>query len=614
MKGKLKKHYKTYKEKLRSKFTKKLNPHKWFSPSSLGNYVRKDPLLDFLNFKSKALRSSLVVDQNVNAQHKEKSLDLEIPNYSFMNYIRNQGLSFEQKVIDLLRLKGLKITTVAKSHTDAYKIKKFWKTFKLLCQGTPIIYQGVLHDDTTNTFGIPDLIVRSDFLPLISQSVFVSDTPSKSIFGPWHYVIIDIKYTTLRLKSNGVTLLNSGNVPAYKTQVIMYNNMISRIQNFEPKYAYILGRGWNFTSCNVKYTSNNCLDKLGHVDVFDTDSEYQDTITKAINWLKNLRENGKKWTISPPSVPELYPNMNNIYDSPWRTLKEEIADEVHEITSIWQCGVKNRLISHEHDIYGWDDPDCCSNTLGINGEKYSNIINKMLDFNRKNDPNVFITPQTIDISTNSWLNTEPLEFFIDFETLNVIFENIDTLPSTNNNETIFMIGVAWVELGQWNYDSIYINNNSYQDESQLLQKFFTLINQVCQKNGWNHPPNVYHWGHADPTFLNKALRRHPEIIGFPLNWINFHTIVKNEPILIKGGMNFSLKTYGRLMAKYGLINEIWESNGIMDGPNAMVAAYQYYTQNKNPAILNNLITYNHYDCKVLYQVIKCFRNFYLPDV
>ena len=129
MKGKLKLHYKTYKEKLRSKIKKKINPKKWFSPSSLGNFVREDPLLDYLNLKSNKLRSSLVVDMNTNAQQKEKTLDLEIPNYSFMNYIRNQGLVFEEKVIQLLTSKGLNITTVASSHTDAYKIKKFWKTF-----------------------------------------------------------------------------------------------------------------------------------------------------------------------------------------------------------------------------------------------------------------------------------------------------------------------------------------------------------------------------------------------------------------------------------------------------------------------------------------------------
>jgi hypothetical protein len=99
---------------------------------------------------------------------------------------------------------------------------------------------------------------------------------------------------------------------------------------------------------------------------------------------------------------------------------------------------------------------------------------------------------------------------------------------------------------------------------------FNLIYEI----GFNN--YIYHWGYADKTFINQAIKRHPEFTHFALQMkmINFHTIVRDTPILVKEAFNFSLKTYARTLAKYNLISKDWlYDNNVDNGLTAMLTAY-----------------------------------------
>lgn len=62
----------------------------------------------------------------------------------------------------------------------------------MIKKGIPIIYQGVLHDQKNKVYGLPDLIVRGDFINKIFNAEIDVYTDKKSI-NNYPYYIIDIK-------------------------------------------------------------------------------------------------------------------------------------------------------------------------------------------------------------------------------------------------------------------------------------------------------------------------------------------------------------------------------------------------------------------------------------
>ena len=71
----------------------------------------------------------------------------------------------------------------------------------------------------------------------------------------YHYVVIDIKFSTLPLRADGKHLLNSDKYPAYKAQCLIYRDAVGLIQGYTSQYAFILGRRWKYTQKDVKHTN-----------------------------------------------------------------------------------------------------------------------------------------------------------------------------------------------------------------------------------------------------------------------------------------------------------------------------------------------------------------------
>ena len=94
-------------------------------------------------------------------------------------------------------------------------------------------------------------------------------------------------------------------------------------------------------------------------------------VDAAVLWVRRVRSEGHQWQVTPePSIPELYPNMTNTYDSPWSATKKQIAAELDELTLLWQVGYDKRNAAHETELKRWTDPRCSPETLGITGNTY----------------------------------------------------------------------------------------------------------------------------------------------------------------------------------------------------------------------------------------------------
>lgn len=571
----------------------------WVSATKTRNFMLNDHLVDWLK-------------EHQHHQTTKSSKNESIYNNGFTSFIMEKGVEFEKQLVKYINDKKLPIVTVSEYITnDSVK-----QTIDLMKAGTPIIHSAPIRNQQNHTHGIIDFLVRSDYLhklvdecPLTNEEQVIS---SPKLGHQFHYVVIDVKFSTLALRADGKHLLNSGNYPAYKAQCLIYTNAIGLIQGYTSQYAFLLGRRWKYTKKDIQFNNYTCLDKLGVIDYKNIDSFYVERTVNAIRWIRENKKHGHKWSVSPPSRPELYPNM--CFDSgQWQSEKEKIADKIGEISTIWYCGVKHRNKAFLNGIKSWKDPRCNSAAIGMNGIR-APIVDNILDINRQNVDK--IRPKKIINNIHKW-KKEGNEMFVDFETLSDIFGSFDSLPSQSSTDMIFMIGVYWKKKGKWKYKNFVCNNTSYQEEYRIMDEFTSFA-----KSKGN--PKLWYWC-AEPSFWKRAENRQFDIAfsendedktdhitdNWSLyNWADMCDIFKKEPIVIKDCFKFGLKPIAKAMKKHGLISTSIES-GCSSGMTAMTLAWKCYQEFPNPAsspIMQDITKYNKFDVSVMHDILSYLRK------
>ena len=92
-------------------------------------------------------------------------------------------------------------------------------------------------------------------------------------------------------------------------------------------------------------------------------------------------------------------------------------------------------------------------------------------------------------------------------------------------------------------------------------------------------------------------------------------VFKKEPIVIKGCLNFGLKSVAKTMHKHKFIKTTWRNSIFSNGTNAMIYAYNEYIKYKKidehikySSTMQNIAEYNEIDCKVIYEIINYLRK------
>lgn len=236
-----------------------------------------------------------------------------------------------------------------------------------MAAGQPVIHQGVLRDAETLTYGAADLLVRSDILvDLFSGHLTEQEAaiPAPD-FGdnPWHYVVVDVKFTTLNLLVSG-SVGNAGSGPAYKAQLYVYNQALGRLQGYTPPTAFLLGRGWQQTVKGVTRRGTNAMERLAIVVM---GADIGADLEAARDWLLRLRTEGSEWAPLPsPTVPELWPDASSD-GFPWGDATSRIANELNDLTQLWWVGPDKRDVAHGTGITSWRDPGVTAASLGVTG-------------------------------------------------------------------------------------------------------------------------------------------------------------------------------------------------------------------------------------------------------
>lgn len=602
----------------------------WVSASSTRNYLNRDPLLDYLSYHHTALnRKHPVIVPTVLSSSRERDPT------NFNDYIMTQGKKFEQGVYSLLfrKFDPSEIRDLGGDWGSCRPVRKFQDTIEAMTQGLPILINAVLHDPESKTYGIADLIVRSDyFRRLVSVSPLTHSEehhPAPLFKGrKYHYRVIDVKFHTLFLRSDGIHLLNSGSIPAFKGQLCIYNRIVAKVQGYDPGVSYVLGRRWKYSSKGNDYFGSSCFDRLGSINytIGGVDNIIVQRTQDAINWIRDMRENGEEWDpfVSPAPRKELHANMCNRNDHPWHDVKVAIAASTKEITTLWMCGPKNREIAHSHGVIQWTDPRCTPETLGVTGEKRSRVLAEILKINQGIDvpPNTKILPEYVTNNLFGWKNERDIEFFVDFESGPDICPDFANLPEGSSHSSIIMIGVGYLcpELDEWIYRDFTVDRNILREEKKICADFAAYITETARKYS-AHSIGLYHWSRAEPQMWLAASLRHDALLdGFwtdiDQHWVDLLEVFREEPIVIKGCFNFGLKDVVKAMHEHGLISTMWDKeNPCSDGAAAMVMAQRASEEAERRQVsmrelplIQYMQKYNEIDCKVLAELLIYLRK------
>lgn len=544
---------------------------RFVSASSVRNYMLEDPLLDFLAEYSIKKVNDLPVIRKNNSGGKRNSRP--------PNSIQLSGIEFEKKIIEEWK-KNHPIVQVCNSLEDYYSDEKRKLTISLINQNVPVIYQALLIDEETGTAGMPDILVRNDYIKTLIEGLNIEIESNK------FYSVIDIKSSTIFLRKDG-TISNIGSTAAYKGQLYIYLSILNKIQKINSGKAYIFGRRYLFNRKRI-------YPGLAVIDYSGSDKDFVGKTQEAIKWVKELREKGKEWKLFPtPTREELYPNMKNSHDEPYHQLKKELSSSIGEITSIWYCGIQRRKIALSNGIKSWKDESCNSTTLGFNPSKISTIVDKILWINRH--PSLIIHPEKIDFERDKWENnSNKLEIYLDFETI-----------SSEEGSKVFLIGFGINKEG-WNFSAFLAKDLSHASEKKI---FIDSIEKIEKEliNSKKKEVVFYHWSPAEVSIMKGLIDRNKIPISFSFSFLDLCRIFTSQPIVVKGALNYSLKSIAGALHSHSLIPTKWESD-CTGGLEAMMLANNIYNKGGEEKDFRDIIKYNETDCRVLFDIHQLLKG------
>ena len=528
----------------------------WVSATDTRNFLLQDTLLDWLD----------LYGEN-NGFKRDTDLPGYDPRTDFTKFIFEKTREFEAAVIKHL-FSITAVTTIATDPGDTRKFGKVQETFAAMERGASVLYQAVLWDAENRTYGIPDLLVRSDELSRLVPGAITKGEATQSAKdlkdSSWHYRVVDIKFTTLNLLSGG-ELGNDDSARAYKAQLFVYNRALGRIQGYLPPVSYLLGRGWRQIQQGITRRGKSCMELLAPVvqdSTVRTGVSLAQAVSQATDWVRWVRKEGKRWSVLPqPTVPELRPNIKNGEDAPWSQAKKIIAEQLEDLSLLWFVGVEKRQDANNIGINRWRDPKCTAAAIGVTGQKLQPTLQAILDINQCTEGPP-VAPSRVTTLKKVRRTEPPLEFYVDFETVNDLNDDFSLIPQRGGLPMIFMTGCGHVENGAWQFRCFTTDALTETCEATIIEKWLDHMKEVRDRITPDSEPLVIHWSPAETSSLvtayNSAVQRHSQRAknwATP-RWFDFlKEVIKEEPVVVRGALAFGLKAVAQAMHKLGFIEQ-----------------------------------------------------------
>lgn len=631
----------------------------WVSASKTRNWLRRDPIIDWLD--------EFGVEKGF---AKDVGADADPPSpYDLRSLLFRQGSRFEERIFSLLEERVESHLKVSTGWEETRSLAAAERSFEAMCAGVELIEQAVVRNPERRTYGAIDLLVRSDTLERLFPGTLGVDASRTGAPGladedgavpPWHYVVVDVKFSTLDLSMSGFA---GSSHRHYAGQVLVYTEALARLQGFCPPEAFLLGRTW----VTSKSRGGGAFDRLGRVPM-DRDATRDAgraeaiplavDVARATEWIRRMRAEGERWSPLPrPTQPELYPNLGADQDQPWSEAKRRIAEEIGELTALPGVGPELRDAALARGIASRRDPGLTPERLEVSGDVRPRRLGVVLAANAPErepliaeDPSAAVIPEKIDLHGQDeldWRNPYPLEFFVDFENTQNLDDDFSALPAVGGNPCIFQIGCLvkvrgraptsgeiadavaagadpgerLVRLddpsfGQWTAARL-----SSSGERNVLDAWRNFMDAWRRSLAleWGDA-RIVHWSPAEPNLLanshNSAHDRHDDWrLPTALGWFDaLDRLVHRVPIGVAGAWGFGLKQVAKGMHRAGLISTVW-GDGPADGLGAMAAAFE--AEHRAAANGGRLADYdfiragaeyNEVDCRAMAEIVAWLRE------
>ncbi len=541
----------------------------------LRNYINNDPVCDYFQLQT----------------HLNNNMNFERDTNNYFNKYVNKISSdfiddFFNNIINKSKIYYPDITFT--------KFNNINQTIQKIYDNIPLIINPILMNDKYKLIVKCDIMIKKHlFIKIFNEIKNVSFYSVKSD----EYLIINIVPEILTFKSGFREISNTYNVFYNKCGLYAFNSALRKYVN-RNNYYFLFGKDYKY--------NNQLLNKRQCIGLVIFDNIYREKINNSLNWLDRLKEN--KLILFPnPSSIELYPNMNN-KQSCWENEKKKLAYKLKEITLIWRISYtdRNRLISM--GITEWDNPYLLNNLYELKDTNTRDIQERIIHMNKHD--NLIMEPRNISRDFKDILKVDDNEFILDIESV----LNLETKGSYFNNDiqkdlpNICIIGLIIVNNGNFVFKDFTIDDLTIESEKQNINNWLNFISKYDEIK-------IYHWGHAEKTYLENIHKRFPDIKLPKMKLIDLLHFFRQEPIIIKDCFNFSLKTIGKNMYKHGLIKSTWSDTD--NGLDAMIKFKEIcLKKDKNIPLkryneISEIIEYNKMDCVILKEILEYLRYKYL---
>ena len=606
----------------------------WLPFTSVRNVMVKDPFLDIVEQRVKG--NSLPLPPPFN------TIQYQIdPISRFVSIVNERSRTFLESVIDTWKANhSLSVIQIWDSDQE-YVLSKncpFYKsTRKAMDQGYDIIYNAVLHNKKNYTYGVVDVLIRTESLKIVFPNVTLQPVsyyhPSRN-----EYTVCMVKDMKLPLCKDGVHVKHTPSIDSIRGTSYLMNQAVGVIQGRTSHVSYLLGSRYEYVSGGVRVMGYSCFDRVGVFDFTYKDLDVGDHVTYGLSWVRYLRGydgGGNSYVSNKPSVSKsnifldhrCYPNMCNTQDYPYSRAKRIFAETYGEITSVWHCTEKNRKHAMDLGIHSWNDPKCTVDTLGVSSEYYKTRIREILNINRQTDDSIRCigsdvltcsdTKRIFQDSSGSTVSIKQNVCYIDFETVTIHSRTFsDNNILTEQTTYIAMIGCGWEDsvTKKWRFCSFVVDELTTQGERRIIQLFYEHIMQLNSDTNTKTNPVLIHWGHAESSILDNAIIRHTETTWGNLKpfLVDLCNYFKKHIIVVRGSLTYGLKPIARALYQNNRIKTIWpDSSGCESGMDAMVQLLDIHKDVTGRGgcffahkDIHDIVKYNEIDCRVLYDIVK----------
>jgi hypothetical protein len=579
----------------------------WVAAGLVRNWCEDDLLVDWL--------------EEYGEQHGFRRDD-RVPGYDrtfdLSRFLMEQGRRFENAVIVDLQARW-PVHRIATRPDEARALAAAEATWDAMKAGTPVIAAAVLRNPEHRTFGIADLLVRSDVLGELCPDAFIGDQlelPVAALRHGRHYRVVELKFSTLRLLKDGG--LGADGL-ATMAQAWLYNEALGRLQGYTPPAAYVAGRAWRQGGAR----GDRCWEKLARIPretyVRSREDDLGAVVARALGWIRRLRTEGAEWRVLPiPSVPELWPNMKAGSDFPWHQAKQHIARELAELTLLPRVNLDVRAAAHASGVTRWDDVRTSADVLGIDGE-HARTLDLVIQVNR--DDGDVVRPRRVRADGERWRVPPPAEAFVDFEFVHDLDDDFSAFPRKGGQSLIFQIGCGTYREGHWSFEQFTVDDLTIDAEARMIDAWLAHLAEIARAAELTSASDVrlVHWSMAEESNFEKAYEsarsRHPDRSWPPLAWYDLLTrVFRAEPVVVKGAFSFGLKQIARAMRSHGLIATEW-GEGLADGAGAMAGAWAAAADSRargrtlrESPVMTEIARYNEVDCRVMAEILDYLRH------